>query len=550
MSEAIDRALERLGAADPIGRAGLGGPLAAGLSASDAAFVAIGGPLEERWHQALRELAQCIRPFAGPEPMLSEGGAYLGTWLESTGTINTEVLARFAPDVAGATHLAFARHQRDDGLFPYKITDAGPAFSQIQMVTPLARTVWNHYLAGGRADRLYLQTMYDAMARHDAWLARYRDTRGTGAVEAFCTFDTGHDLSPRFWFVPDRCFRGDASLFDPSSPILPFVAPDLTANVACQRDYLARIAEELGQDGGPWRAARDASLAALWRECFDAADAMFYDRDATGALVRVQSDVLLRVLACEIGDDEFFAAALERYLANTSKFLAHYGYPSLALDEPRFDRDYTRNSWGGPTNLLSLIRAPQAFEHHGRIAELALSAQPVLAALALADRFPQCLDPWSGAPGFTEGYSPSILWFLDAIDRHCGILERPDGAVWFTGLAPTRLGHGAAAEAIAVRRTIAGRRFALGADDANVVVRRDGEELVAFPRGWRVVADRDGNVTEVVCVAATPVAGELRLGRDATLSLVLEPNERASIAAGVVTGRATPGYTAPRSSSG
>jgi glutathione peroxidase-family protein len=52
--------------------------------------------------------------------------------------------------------------------------------------------------------------------------------------------------------------------------ILPFVAPDLTANVACQRSYLARIAEELGEDGAPrWNfhkylVAPDGSLAGAW----------------------------------------------------------------------------------------------------------------------------------------------------------------------------------------------------------------------------------------------------------------------------------------------
>src|SRR4029079_9183171 len=141
---------------------------------------------------------------------------------------------------------------------------------------------------------------------------------------------------------------------------------------------------------------------ALWAQCFDDEDAFFYDRDRTGSPVRVQSDVMLRVLACEVGDDEFFARSLERYHMNTGKFLSHYGFTSLALDDPRFDHDYTRNSWGGPVNFLSLLRAPHAFDHNGGPAELALTTMPVLAAMANADRFPQCLDPWTGTAGYTE----------------------------------------------------------------------------------------------------------------------------------------------------
>ncbi|WP_309069788.1 hypothetical protein, partial [Microbacterium sp.] len=463
----IEDALARLRATDPVHRAGIpSSPLAAELTRNRVRFAAVGGPLEDRWHAALGELARCIRPLDGGAPVLNEGGVYHGAWIESTGTISTEVLARFAPGVARETLLLFARHQRDDGYIPYKVTADGPGYSQIQIVTPLARVVWNHYLLTALSDgpdRELLATMRPVMERYDAWLSRYRDTRGTGGVEAFCTFDTGHDLSPRFWFAPDRAFHADARLVDPDSPLLPYVAPDLTSNVACQRAYLGRIARELGDDPAPWDGAARRSLDALYAQCFDESDGFFYDRDRRGELVRLQGDVLLRVLANEVGDEDFFLASLRRYLMNTRKFLAHYGFTTVAMDDPRFDHDASRNSWGGPVNFLAQLRAPHAFERHGHVAELALASHPVLAAVAVADRFPQCLDPWSGDAGFTEVYSPSILWFLDAVERYSGILPRPDGEVWFTGLSPTRLDHGAAAAAVAYGRRIDGADWELAA---------------------------------------------------------------------------------------
>ena len=535
----IEDALARLRARE---LAVSGGPLRDGLVAEGVGFAALGGPLEARWDQALVELDSCIRPLSSGDgsPVLTEGPAYPGTWIESTGSISTEVLTRFAPRVARATSEQFATHQRDDGLIPYKVVDDGPGFFQIQIVTPFARTVWNHYRMTGR-DRGYLARMFAAMTRMDAWLATFRDTRGTGGVEAFGTFDTGHDMSPRFWFVPDRPL-GDATRVDPTNPLVPFVAPDLTANVAAQRNYLALIAAELGDDPAPWRAAAAASADALFAQCFDTADGIFYDRDATGELRRVQSDVMLRVLECEIGDDAFFEAALERYLMHTGKFLSHYGFTSLALDDPRFDADAGRNSWGGPVNFLSLIRAPHPFEHHGRVAELALTAAPVLAAVALADRFPQCLDPWSGAAGFTDHYSPSILWFLDAIERHAGILPRPDGQLWFSGMVPTRLEHGASATAMAYSRIVDGVRFELGADDARVVAFRDGARLAEFPRGWRLVTDRAGVPTTVVGLAAAPVTGTLELATGSH-EFTLAPNDVVDLATGT---RTSPGFTPPR----
>lgn len=505
------------------------GVLADSLRRADIRFTAVGGPLERRWHQAMRELQQCIRPTITDRPVLNEGGVYNGTWLESTGTINTEVLSRFAPEVATDTFELFSTFQRTDGLIPYKVTAAGPAFSQIQLVTPLARSVWNHFRlarasGSGAPDDRWLRTMFDAMARYDTWLTTCRDTRGTGGVEAFCTFDTGHDMSPRFWFAADRCPGGEASRFDPELPNIPYVAPDLTANVACQRGYLARMAGHLGTDTTQWEEAALASRAALYDLCFDADDACFYDLDAHGRQVRIRSDVLLRVAACEQTEAELFRDILESHLMRTSRFLSHYGFTSLAMDDPRSDADFTRNSWAGPVNFLTQLRAPHAFEHHGHVAELAVATRPLFAALTVAETFPQCIDGWSGTAGYTSVYSPSILWFLDAVERYFGILPTPDGGAWFTGLPPTRLDHGAA-EAVAYRRRIGDALYELAADDTRVEVYRNGEIHLAFPRGWRVIVDRDGRPTAVVGITPRPVSGLLEQGGHST-KLTLAPNER------------------------
>ncbi|PRZ16759.1 MGH1-like glycoside hydrolase domain-containing protein [Nesterenkonia sandarakina] len=546
---AIDDALVRLRTAAPAPmKAGLTGVLAGQLGSSGVGFAALGGPLEDRWHQALTELEQCIRPLGDSMPVLNEGGVYAGSWIESTGTINTEVLSRLAPRTAKETFALFARHQRGDGLIPYKVTADGPGFSQIQIVTPLARSVWNHYeLHRGTedADHGWLRLMYQAMVRYDAWLATNRDTRGTGCVEAFCTFDTGHDLSPRFWFAPERCLHGDAAQCDPEAALVPYLAPDLTANVACQRRYLAKIAGELGEDADSWEDKARASVKALFEQCYDEQDGTFYDVDSQGNRVRVVSDVLMRVLASEIGDAEFFAVALQRYILNTAHFLSHYGFTSVSISDPRFDGDHTRNSWAGPVNFLTQIRAPHAFEHHGRSAELATVTRPLLGALALADRFPQCIDPWSGSAGFTTAYSPAILWLLDTVERSCGIEPRPDGTLSFTSLAPTRLDHGAAADATAYSRTVAGAHYELAADDHQTLVCRDAQEHMRFPRGWRVITDRGGLPTQVIGMTTSAARGTLSAGGK-TLELSLDPNERVELVDLEVSARHTPGYTPPR----
>lgn len=476
---------------------------------SGVAFAASSQKLEKVYYSGLAKLMDCIVPMDGGGLVLHEGGVYLGSWLESTGTISAERLSRFMPEVAEATFRLFARDQREDGLIPYKVTPAGPAYRQIQMVTPLARSVWNHYIGAGRS-KAFLAEMYQAMSRFDDWLASRRNTRGTGCVEAFCTFDTGHDLSPRFWHVPDTPHLEDAAQVHPDSPLLPFLAPDLTANVYCQRLYLSRIAEELGESGAEWQARAAASSQSLFEHCYDREDAFFYDRDQGGRLVRVQSDVLLRVLACEVGERYFFDAALRRYLLNTGKFFAKYPFTSIAMDDPRFDPFSSYNTWGGASNFLSLIRAPHAFEHHGRYVELSWVLQPILAACSRMTRFAQTLSPWTGEEGYTEAYSPAILCLLDYMERLCGILPAAGGELWFTGLLPYDMDHGREAiHETGYRRTVDGTVYELINTLERAVIYRDEAEYLSFPVGVRVVLDRAGHLRKLIGMSIRQIEGVL-----------------------------------------
>jgi hypothetical protein len=487
-------------------------------------FAASSGQLENVYYKALRRLLDCIVPTFGRGPILHEGGVYRGAWLESTGTINAELLSRFVPSVAQATFECFADFQREDGLIPYKLTETGPVFRQIQLVSPLARSVWNHYMLHGRPEA-FLSKMAPAMERYDQWLADWRNTRGTGCVEAFCTFDTGHDLSPRFWHVPDTPHLGDPRQYDPASPVLPFLAPDMTANVYCQRLYLARIAEELGGSGADWRNKAEETQDSLFRYCYDEEDGFFYDLDRNGELVRVQSDVLLRVLACEVGDKAFFEAALKRYLLNTRKFFSKYPYTGLAMDDPRFDPFSSYNSWSGPSNFLSIIRTPHAFEHHHRYVELTWVMQPLMSAISRLQRFSQTLSPWTGEEGYTEAYSPAILCVLDYVERLCGILPRPDGTLWFTGLLPYAMDHGEEiAEKTAYSRRVDGVEFELVNSREGIVIYCRGREHIRLPYGVRAVTGRDGSLQSIIGMLNQPVQGSL-LYEGRKIQFVVKGNE-------------------------
>jgi hypothetical protein len=471
-------------------------------------FVCDGQALQRVYNRAARDLMACVAPAPSGSLMFIEGAMFIGCWLESTGTISAETLSRFRPDLAQTTMEQFAVFQRDDGLIPYKVTAQGPAYRQIQMVTPLARSVWRHHSL--RPDSAFLARMYAAMARNDAWLAKRRDTRGTGCVEAFCTFDTGHDESPRFWHVPDTCYGDDPARYDPDSPILPFLAPDLTANAYCQRKYLARIAREVGEDDAPWLAKAAGSLQSLMTHCYDPADGFFYDRDALGRFVRVQGDNLIRVLACEVGDDAFFAACLRRYLLNTKKFFPRYPITTIAMDDPGFCQDATHNSWAGQPSFLTQLRLPTAFELHRRYVELGWIMTPTLAALSRFTEFAGSMNPWLGQQGYAQNYTPAMLCLLDYAERTCGILPTPEGELWFTGLIPKGVSYG---EVLATRTAYSRRVDGVCYEQVNtpdgVTVCRDGKALYRFPLGVRLVTDRAGEPRGIIGMRYRPVVGKL-----------------------------------------
>ena len=201
------------------------------------------------------------------KPVLIEGAVYPGIWQECgphEGLVYASVVPIVTSELASAhtplqvalhNHLAFFALQRADGQLPASIKTTEAGFGQIQMVVPIAATAWE--LAQTSRDQQFLATAYASCSRWDAWLRRYRDTRGTGLVEGFCTYDTGHDNSPRWAGVPNRCPDADARKCPPMAS-MPRLCPDLSATAYGGRVALAHMAEALGKKDEAVRWLADA----------------------------------------------------------------------------------------------------------------------------------------------------------------------------------------------------------------------------------------------------------------------------------------------------
>lgn len=143
--------------------------------------------LNKLFDRAKMTLQACVD---SERAVLLEGGGYNGTWLESTASICTEVLSRYLPNVAIKTLETMLQNQRDDGLVPYKVTREGPSYTQLQVVSPIARAAWTIARLWDK-DSAWVREVANRIGKFEHWVSRQRDTRGTGAVEAFCTYDTG-----------------------------------------------------------------------------------------------------------------------------------------------------------------------------------------------------------------------------------------------------------------------------------------------------------------------------------------------------------------------
>jgi hypothetical protein len=391
------------------------------------------------WDAALAVVAGNVRTMPRYEhPVLVEGSTYAGIWQECApqeGQVYGTLEKFVAPQpgtptplqTARANHMAFFAQQKPDGQLPASIkladkvgTSAG--YGQIQMVVPIAATAWDIFQE--TQDQALLETAYRSCSLWDAWLRQYRDTRKTGLIEGFCTYDTGHDNSPRWKGIPNQCPSADARKCPPI-PTMPRLCPDLSATVYGGRIALAAMAHALGKrdDHARWLADAELIRHLILTKLYSPEDAAFYDLDAENNFVRVRGDLITRVLGEHVldphKDKAIFEAVWMRQLHNPKAFWAPYPLASIALDDPTFVRPIPRNSWGGASQALTALRAPRWMTYYGKQAELTHLMQQWCSAIMRHAEFRQQMDPLTG--DFTQpdpgGYSPAALTFLDFARR-------------------------------------------------------------------------------------------------------------------------------------
>ena len=370
--------------------------------------------------RAERQIMENLRPVSGSggQPVLNEGGVYHGIWLEC-GPHESLTIAGEAPEAALMSHRIFYIHQKDDGQLPCLVCTKGPGYRQIQQAVPIARTALE--LAKRTGNEAFLAESFDACAKWDAWLMRHRDPRKLDLIEAWCTFDTGHDNSPRFANCPNFCPNGAGVMPEGAVPRL---APDLSANLHSARLALAEMAELLGKPEAAerFRDAAERTRLNVEKYCYDPEREFYYDRLPDGRFVHVTGDAGVRVLGEHLPSIERGRRIFERYILDEASFWTPFPMPSVAADDPAFIHPAPENCWGGASQALTALRALRYFPYYGFGKELEHLMRRWLEAMDKADAFRQQLDPFTGESSTTERYTPAMCCAIE----FCRRLENPE----------------------------------------------------------------------------------------------------------------------------
>lgn len=472
------------------------------------------------YEKALEILAgnvQVMPRFDGP--VLIEGAEYAGMWQEC-GPHEALVYRHFRPDVARNAHMTFFALQRPNGQLPANNKRSEMGFGQIQMVVPIAATAWE-LVQASRDDEL-LAKAYTACARWDEWLRAHRNTRGTGLVEGFCTYDTGMDHSPRWAGMPNQCPGKDAAVCPPAAG-LPRLCPDLSATVYGGRVALAAMASALGKstEAADWQERAHTLRERILETLYVEEDAAFYDRDANGAFIRVRCDILTRMCSERVVDAPIFARLWARQLGNSAAFWTPYPLPSVAADDPRFVRPIPRNSWGGASQALTALRAGRWMDAYGRSAEFAHMMSQWCAALIRDGSFRQQIDPQTGAfsEGDLPGYSPACLVLYDYTWRLAGIHDAGSELYW--SAAPGCPATEAAVFRLALRRGTAEMRY----HGHGVELSMAGTRIASVQGTGRLVTSPEGSLLRLVGTAGGTSVVELRVTGRPPRRISLEPNQ-------------------------
>lgn len=247
---------------------------------------------------------------------------------------------------------------------------------------PLIAWSFARLLDAGEADRL--TPVYATLSAYQDWLDFSR--RLPNGLYAWAhAYESGVENAPRFGTRDERRLRSTSTS----------AAPDFCAYVVLQREALSTMAQALGrrEDARRHLLAADEVRRGVNAHLWDEEDGLYYDRETRdGRFIRSRTVASLAPLWAGI-PDERRAARLIGQIADPEAFGTPLPIPSVALNDPAFERDM----WRGPVwvnTAFGVLEGLRRYGAHALASALAFRlCDGVYATYGRTGRFYEFYDP-------------------------------------------------------------------------------------------------------------------------------------------------------------
>lgn len=281
-------------------------------------------------------------------------------------------------------------------------------------------------------DRAFLNRCYRGVRGWVEWLANTHMTRGTGLIEMFCGYDTGHDNSARLRALkyPTEYTRDGQRMPGSVAPddcdVLPMLAPDMNACFFGNLKALGDMADmlDLPAEAADWRKRAEIVRQKMFEHLWDEKDQYFYDVDKHGKKHKIRSIYITNVFSEGVMDYDLGNQVFDRYIANPREFWTPYLLPAVSISDPQWKQNLPGNSWGFYSQGLTALRSMRWMPKYGRTAEMEEIMRRWVSAWShsTTTQFGQELHPITGEPSqCSQWYSSCMLYYLHAIRRLYGI---------------------------------------------------------------------------------------------------------------------------------
>jgi glycogen debranching enzyme len=278
--------------------------------------------------------------FAYPSPM------FRGVYLWDTAFI-AQVWKPWDPATAQDVNRAVLDHARNGRLQHYSSQWSRSDYTQPPV---MAWSVWETYLWSGDLD--YLARAYPVLKAYNRWL--YDNRRlPCGLFHWIHSYESGIDNSPRFGSA-DESYMVD----------MPGLAAiDINSYLVRQNETLSKMALELGI---PEEAETCSRRAHQLRELinnmmWDEETGYYYDLDTKSRkLNKIRTIASLFPLFAGVPDKDR-AAVIRDHVMNPAEFNTKMPLPSVARDDPHFEKD----CWRGPVWLNTAYMVIVGLERYG-----------------------------------------------------------------------------------------------------------------------------------------------------------------------------------------